>query len=62
MFPIKVTFCWSENIGRMENNKVDVRAKIEAGGPTLTWAHNLFMIWVLNFLLWVAPYTETQRN
>ena len=39
-----------------------VRAKVGAGGPTLTWAHNLFMIWALNFLLWVVLYTMTQWN
>jgi len=39
-----------------------VCAKVGAGGPTLTWAHNLFMIWALNFLLWVVLYIKTQWN
>ena len=33
-----------------------VGAKSEVDGPTLTWAHNLFTIWVLDLLLWVVPY------
>ena len=37
-------------------------AKSEVDGPTLTWAHNLFTIWALDFLLWAVPYTETQWN
>ena len=39
---------------------VVVPAKSEVDGPILTWAHNLLVIWVLDFLLWVVPYTETQ--
>ena len=36
-----------------------VCAKNEVGGPALTWAHNLFVVWALDFLLWVVPNTET---
>ena len=27
-------------------------AKREDGGPVLIWAHNLFIMWALDFLLW----------
>ena len=36
-----------------------VCAKNEVGGPALTWVHNLFVVWALDFLLWVVPNTET---
>ena len=36
-----------------------VRAQSEVDEPTLIWAHNLFVIWVLDFLLWIVPYTKT---
>ena len=39
-----------------------VRAKNEVGGPALTWAHNLFVVWALDFLPWVVPNTETQQS
>ena len=39
-----------------------VRAKNEVGRPVLTWAHNLFMIWALDFLLWEVPSTKTQQS
>ena len=29
-------------------------------GSTYNWAHNLFILWVLNFLLWVILHSETQ--
>ena len=41
---------------------VVVRAKNEVGRQALTWAHNLFVMWVLDFLLWVVPKTETQQS
>ena len=37
-----------------------VRAKNEVNGPALTWAYNLFVVWVLDFLPWVVPNTKTQ--
>ena len=37
-----------------------VRAKNEVDGPVLTQAHNLFVMWALDFLPWVVPNTETQ--
>ena len=43
----------------IKGNKL-VRAKSEVDGPILTWAHYLLVIWVLDFLLWVNSYTETQ--
>ena len=45
-------FFWRKNRG--------VRAKNEADGLGLTWAHNLFVMWALDFLAWVVPNTETQ--
>ena len=39
-----------------------VRAKNEVSRPVLTWAHNLFVIWALDFLLWVVPSTETRQS
>ena len=38
-----------------------MRAKSKSYGLTLTWAHNLFVMWVLNFLLWVILNLETQQ-
>ena len=37
-----------------------VGIKSEVDGPILSWAYNLLVIWALDFLLWVVPYTETQ--
>ena len=39
-----------------------VRTKNEVDGPTLTWAHNLLVVWVLGFLLWIVPHTETPQS
>ena len=39
-----------------------VRAKNEADGLGLTWAHNLFVMWVLDFLTRVVPNIETQQS
>ena len=38
------------------------RAKNEDNGPVLTWAHNLYVVWAMNFLLWVVPNAENQRS
>ena len=37
-----------------------VHAKNEVYGLTLAWAYNLFVMWVLDFLLWVVLNAETQ--
>ena len=39
-----------------------VHTKNEFDRPTLTWAHNLLVVWVLGFLLWVVPNTETPQS
>ena len=39
-----------------------VHTKNEFDGSTLTWAHNLLVVWVLGFLLWVVPNTETPQS
>ena len=39
-----------------------VHAKNEASGLVLTWAHNLFVMWALDFLTWVVLSSETQHN
>ena len=39
-----------------------VHAKNEVYGLTLAWAHNLFVMWVLDFLLWVVLNAETQQS
>ena len=39
-----------------------MRAKNEADGLGLTWAHNLFVMQALDFLTRVVPNTETQRS
>ena len=39
-----------------------VGAKNEAVGLGLIWAHNLFVMWVLDFLVWIVPNTETQQG
>ena len=41
---------------------VVVCAKRETNGPPLVWAHNLFVMWALDFLPRVVPRTETQQN
>ena len=41
---------------------IHVRTKNEVGGPALTWTHNLFVVWALDFLVWVFPNTETQQS
>ena len=39
-----------------------VHTKNEVDGPTLTWAHNLLVVWVLGFLIWIVPHTETPQS
>ena len=39
-----------------------VHAKNEASGLVLTWAHNLFVMWALDFLTWIVLSSETQQN
>ena len=41
---------------------ISMHAKNEVNGPALTWAHNLFVVWALDFLPWVVPNTETQQS
>ena len=36
-----------------------MRAKNKGYGLTLTWVHNLFVMWVLDFLFWVILSLET---
>ena len=37
-----------------------VHAKNKAVGPILTWEHNLFVMWALDFLPWVVSNVKTQ--
>ena len=39
-----------------------VRTKNEVNKPTPTWAHNLLVMWVLDFLLWLVLNAETQQS
>ena len=39
-----------------------MRPKNEVYGPALAWAHNLLVMWVLDFLLWVVLNAETQQS
>ena len=64
-------------VGRLEWKKVDLKENFHGSGylfwvmctpnlsltgSTYTWAHNLFVLWVLSFLLWVVPCSETQLH
>ena len=39
-----------------------MHARNETDGLGLTWTHNLFVTWALDFLAWVVPNTKIQRN
>ena len=36
--------------------------KIKPMGWSNAWAHNLFVLWALNFLLWIVLDLETQMH
>ena len=38
------------------------RPTVSLTSSIYTWAHNLFILWVLSFLLWVVPCSETQLH
>ena len=39
-----------------------LHTKNKVYGLALAWAHNLFVMWVLDFLLWIALNAETQQS